>query len=108
MAVVPGLNAVTNIGMGTYHSCAVIVGGQARCWGDNGEFQLGAIADGRSAVPIDVQALFAAFQIAGGFNHSCAARSGTRIVNCWGLNSLGQLGNGSVHNSINAVPTFPI
>jgi alpha-tubulin suppressor-like RCC1 family protein len=38
---VVGLSGVTDIDSGSHHSCAVVAGGEVRCWGDNYWRQLG-------------------------------------------------------------------
>jgi len=85
----------TRLSAGTSHTCAVVAG-EARCWGANDRGQLGRAAleqapsfvPARAAVPGTVSA------IAAGALHTCAIADGD--VWCWGDNSFGQLGLGTV------------
>jgi len=68
------------------------------CWGNNtsGELGNGASVDGTeiiSKVPIKVPNISQAVSIAAGDYHTCAVLS-TGVVQCWGENIEGQLGNG--------------
>jgi alpha-tubulin suppressor-like RCC1 family protein len=88
---------VQSISAGGSHSCAV-VGGSAVCWGFNGDGQLGNAtmanpSPGDSNVPVQVTNLTSGVKdIATGSVHTCALVNGG--VQCWGDNSLGQLGTG--------------
>jgi len=96
---VEGLSGtVTDVALGSHHSCA-IAGGQIYCWGRNNHGQLGVSATrtARSFEPIRVgQAAFAtamATDIAAGADHTCAL-VGARVW-CWGAGDDGQLGVGA-------------
>ena len=85
--------------LGRAHTCA-IRDGAPWCWGLNGSGQVG---DG-SVVSRDVPVAVSGFgdaarmvSIAAGWNHTCAV-SEEGALYCWGLNSDGQLGDGSVDN----------
>ena len=92
------------IAAGVYHTCALMTGGGVKCWGLNGNGQLG---DGTSGIdrpnPVDVCAsgsgggctvLTGVAAFAAGGLHACAVTSGGG-VKCWGLNINGQLGDGT-------------
>ena len=94
--------AVTNLGgkataitAGGFHTCAILQGGQVRCWGWN---MLGQLGDGTirtSLTPVSVVNLGGeALSIASGFAHTCAVLTDGRI-RCWGWNKYGQLGDGT-------------
>jgi alpha-tubulin suppressor-like RCC1 family protein len=97
-----GLRAV-RLGVGRYHSCAVLSDGSVKCWGHNssGELGLGDVetrgdepgemGDALPAVPLGV-GRFAKAVSAGG-NHTCAVLDDDS-VKCWGANDAGQLGQG--------------
>lgn len=82
----------TAIATGGYHSCALLIEGTVKCWGDN---QYGQLGDGqttlRSAIPIKVSGLSNVIAIAAGKYHACALLAGG-AVKCWGDNYWGQLG----------------
>jgi len=101
-AMIPPLSpAITAITAGDAHSCALTAGGGVVCWGANYYGQLGNGATGFSPVPVPVAvtSLSAGVEaIAAGDNHTCALTAGGRVV-CWGQNTWGQLGNGTMTGS---------
>ena len=98
----PRLTDVTQVSVGLDHTCAVVSGGQARCWGFD---QDGALGDGGfddSSVPVVVQApdasgpLTDVRSISAGFGHTCAALTSGE-ARCWGYNTNG-IGDGTTVN----------
>ena len=91
-AAAPG--SIQKIAAGSNHTCAIVAGGQVKCWGKNDYGQLGngAIAD-RSA-PVTVAGITGATSLAAAGGHSCALVAGGQ-VKCWGHNDYGQLGDGT-------------
>jgi alpha-tubulin suppressor-like RCC1 family protein len=78
------------------HSCAMTTTGAVLCWGRNAG---GALGDGTtvsSSVPVSVVGLSTgvAAIAAGGF-YTCARTTAGPIL-CWGVNTDGQLGDGSI------------
>jgi alpha-tubulin suppressor-like RCC1 family protein len=95
------LTNVTNVAAGFGFTCAV-ASGNAYCWGDPFE---GEIGDGDPDTEYDAPGLTTpgplvmtvakpATRIAAGDEQGCALLS-TGIVNCWGGNNSGELGNGA-------------
>ncbi|HWB74309.1 MAG TPA: hypothetical protein VG755_05125 [Nannocystaceae bacterium] len=90
---------VTQLATGYFHSCAVLEGGDVRCWGGGTDGQLGYggtahIGDDElpsSVGPVDVGGV--ATRVTAGFFHSCALLEGGD-VRCWGSSPDGQAGHG--------------
>ncbi len=99
LATLPG---VASISAGGEHACG-IANGAAYCWGENFSGELGDGANTNSAVPVAVDTSGAAAgqtlaQVSSGYSHTCALDAAGRAY-CWGLNSYGQLGDGTTTNS---------
>ncbi|WP_146157540.1 hypothetical protein [Enhygromyxa salina] len=90
------------LAVGYQHSCAILEGGDVRCWGDAGSGQLGNGDEesvGLINVPADrdpAQLGGPARRIAAGAAHTCAVLEGEDVI-CWGSNQFGQLGYGFTH-----------
>ena len=85
---------VEAIAAGTFHSCVLISGGAAQCWGFNVGGQLGDGTTLPRSGPVSVLGLSDAVAISVGYLHSCALTSSGDPV-CWGYNASGQLGDGT-------------
>jgi alpha-tubulin suppressor-like RCC1 family protein len=103
------LDDIIDIATAQDHSCAIEMGGQVWCWGDNEYGQLGipgTTAFSRVPVMAAVDDAIEVF-VGGGTttigraeHYTCALRplaagSGNR-VSCWGANEAGQLGDGNL------------
>ncbi|KAJ1466882.1 regulator of chromosome condensation 1/beta-lactamase-inhibitor protein II, partial [Baffinella frigidus] len=101
------------IALGYEHSCALLVGGLVKCWGDNrlGEMglgdtrlrgdeagEMGASTPpplSRAALPYVILNGAVAVAIALGFEHTCVLLQVGGSVKCFGQNHMGMLGTGT-------------
>jgi alpha-tubulin suppressor-like RCC1 family protein len=90
------------IATGTAHTCALTIAGGVQCWGAGDDGQIGDGLSIDQLTPKQVLGLVSGISMvtAGDF-HSCALTTAD-TVSCWGLNTHGQLGNGTTVRS--AVP----
>ena len=96
---IAGLGAVTDVGIGYGHVCALGAAGRVWCWGDNSHGELGAgRSEARLDTPTRVEGIEGATALAVGLFHSCALL-GDGGVSCWGRNSEGQTGSDVDHTS---------
>ena len=108
------LTGVTWIAAGTDHTCAGISGGGVKCWGRNFEGELGDGTNTDRLNPVDVcasgtgagcsggSALTGITQVAAGTSTRAPSRQGTGIK-CWGFNTDGELGDGTLTQRLNPV-----
>jgi alpha-tubulin suppressor-like RCC1 family protein len=112
------LTGVKQIVAGWNHACARVTGGQVRCWGLNGDGQLGDGTPTTRPTPVVVSnpsgsgPLTGVTQLSAGLASTCARLTTGQAV-CWGNNSNHQAGDGtnsdrfrpvSVRNSSNSSP----
>ncbi len=84
---------------GGSHVCALVHNGGAWCWGFNDNGQLGDGTTTNRSTPVAVSGLpLNLAQIAAADDHTCALLA-NQTVKCWGLNSKGQLGDGTTSDS---------
>jgi len=102
---VSGLANAVALTAGYTHACALLGDGTIRCWGANPDGQLGDpfTPPAGSSVPVTVFNISSATAIAAGAFHACAVLA-DRTVRCWGNNSNGQLGDGTLMSSSTPVP----
>lgn len=79
------------------HACAIDTGGQAYCWGNNGWSQLGdsTTTTRRTPVAVHQPAGVTFTELALGSTSTCGLTSAGQAY-CWGNNSSGQLGDGTL------------
>ncbi|UYL10322.1 Ig-like domain-containing protein [Bdellovibrio sp. SKB1291214] len=85
----------SDISTGGNHSCGITTSGILKCWGYNYYGQLGdgtSLNKRVSPVVIDSGTLYS--EVSVGSSHTCAVTT-VGVLKCWGLNSSGQLGNGT-------------
>lgn len=104
---VSGITSATQISTGGSHSCALLTGGQVRCWGANGVGELGNGGTTPSSIPVAVTGIANATQVSAGGSHSCALLT-TGQIKCWGSNISGELGDGTTVTSTVPVPVSGI
>ena len=99
----PGFAKVKQLSAGWSHTCAVLTTGGVRCWGDNGNGQIGDGTTTRRLSPVAVP-LPGVASIAAGTSHTCALMI-TGAVQCWGGNGSGQVGDGTTSQRPSPVAT---
>jgi alpha-tubulin suppressor-like RCC1 family protein len=114
---VSGLTNAAALSAGGSHACAVLADGSAMCWGDDSRDQLGAADTANHNAPVPViqnisviNGLTFAFRltwvtaITAGKSHTCSLQA-FGLPRCWGDNSVGEVGNGTITSSAQPRPT---
>jgi alpha-tubulin suppressor-like RCC1 family protein len=101
------LGDIVALASGYNFNCAVSSSKGLKCWGSNKNGQLGNNTTTDAYFPVDVlipngSPLTNVIGVAAGYNNACALLIGGG-VKCWGLNTVGQLGNNSLTSSSVAV-----
>ena len=107
----PPLDRIRTITAGTFHTCALLRGGQVRCFGidDDGESGDGVRTGRIGPVPVlSARGLYdpatpgnltGVAQVSAGGNQVCTRRNDGR-AHCWGSNDVGQVGSGTGPNDV--------
>jgi alpha-tubulin suppressor-like RCC1 family protein len=85
------------ISAGDTVTCALASGGVVQCWGANnaGQLGLGTLLPAKTNFPGNVLGLPSISEMDAGGDHACALTSAAG-VKCWGANTEGQLGDGTL------------
>jgi alpha-tubulin suppressor-like RCC1 family protein len=95
---VVGVSNATKVVTGGSHSCALTTQPKVYCWGSNSVGQLGNGSTSQSWTATLVSDLSAPGDVFLGGGHSCAIETSDSSVKCWGLNSFGEIGDGTTVN----------
>lgn len=99
----------TVISLGSSHSCVATLASSTRCWGDNGNGQLGLNSQASTPTPTEIFGTPDYLDVDVGEEHTCAIGMQGGAF-CWGEGTDGQLGTGSSLSSLQprstALPVF--
>ncbi|HEX5335432.1 MAG TPA: hypothetical protein VFW55_06090 [Propionicimonas sp.] len=96
---------IKSLGAGGYHACALTTKGAPKCWGYNGEGELGDNTKVNSAVPVAVYSLSKGIKAITAGSYTTCGLTTKNTVKCWGYNGDGELGNGTTTSSLKPVAT---
>lgn len=109
--LVSGLANATGITCGISHTCASIADGTTQCWGSGAFGQTGSVGSCGSGCSLPAPVMLddgtdtvvdLGRAVAAGDNHTCAL-SAAGTVTCWGNNTWGNLGDGSLTQRLGPV-----
>ena len=99
LVAVDSANNYAQISMGNVSACGVLASGGAlaagtvRCWGQNGNAQLGDTTTSNRNAPVTADGGTLYSKISMGDAHTCGIVASTGRVRCWGAQNNGRLGN---------------
>jgi alpha-tubulin suppressor-like RCC1 family protein len=105
------LTGAQQLALSESHSCALLVGGEVRCWGFNNSGRLGDGTIENRLTPVTVvqslggPPLTGVLRVELGADYSCALRNDGQ-VHCWGYNGSGQLGNNTNTEQLTPAPVL--
>lgn len=102
---VSGSDLYADVQAGGNHTCGLTTLGQLKCWGSNtnGESSGDGTTGTYVATPTNAAGSYIFSKISVGSSHTCGIENSTGALYCWGLNTTGQLGDGT-----NATKTTPV
>jgi alpha-tubulin suppressor-like RCC1 family protein len=87
-----------------YHTCGITTSGVLKCWGNNNYGQVGDGTTGVArALPVVIASGTNFSDVSAGYVHTCAVRSSTGALYCWGYNFFSQLGDYTTTNKSSPV-----
>jgi cysteine-rich repeat protein len=97
--IIPVTGQFPLITAGIGHTCALTAKEGLECWGLNESGQVGDSTFEDKLEPVDVVGIdpSAVIGLVSGIHHTCVLTSANEVF-CWGLNSSGQLGDGTTEN----------
>lgn len=99
-------SGVRSVDVGSGYACFVTTAGALRCLGSNFAGQLGDGTTTTRNIPVDVVGLSAGVEsVSTGLSNTCAVTTAGG-VKCWGDNSVGQLGDGTLTGRTSPVDVF--
>lgn len=98
--LVAGHHHFASLSVGGFHTCGLTQSGDAFCWGHNGfnELGIGTRDDGAHATPELVTGNITFSALGAGAGSSCGITP-RGVGYCWGINTVGELGNGTTDDS---------
>lgn len=103
LVTVPGITGVVKLAAGEASTCALLGDGSVRCWGSNGEGELGLGTRSPDERPARVTALSEVEHLCLATAHGCALTKQGKLM-CWGSNFFGQLGDGTKERRSSPTP----
>lgn len=101
---------MASLAVAGYHSCGLTPSGQATCWGNNSNGELGDGTTASRSTPVAVVSpsgtTYSRLTVGGAFT---CVQTVTGAVQCWGNNAYGQVGDGTsgTNRVVPASVTFP-
>ena len=102
-AAVSGVAGARALVAGGNTACVAYAAGNVSCWGNNGSGEVGdGTIMGPRTTPVDVVGLTDALTVVAGYQVTCARRAAGPVA-CWGGNTEGQIGDGTMTSSATPV-----